>query len=376
MISLAAASTDPFDLLDRVDSAGGIVFSGEPLDPGRPLSPLIPATTDDIAARIEKISTDDGISWWPEGREPGRFSLAGTQGKFSLARFEGEWFWPNADLPSTHIVKPAKLGLPGVPEVEDASMWLASASGAAAARHSLITFGAEVPAAYIVTRFDRRLSPDGISERIKCEDLLQAMGRSRESKYDLEVGEILSFLLDRDPTEGLPWAWLRQLMARYSIGDGDAQAKNFSVFIGGAAPEMSPMYDVIATGSWPGAFDRGLPIPLMNSYGGDGCFLPEYLTPKAWAEEAAAAGMDGGRAADMSRRVSGLVLASLDRAADMVPRYLAGPFAESVRAANRRAEPIAPDELADPLDRDGAEVPEISSGSEGRDGPHDCSRVL
>lgn len=341
--ALGAASTDPFDLLDRVDSAGGLVLSAREWDGEAAPGTVRPATAESLAARVEELSGMRGAAWWPD-EDPGcRFSLAGSQGKFSLALFRGAWFWPSAGLPSTHIVKPPSPRVSGTVEVEDASMTVAGAAGARVPAHAIARLGGGDVASYVVGRFDRLVGPDGIATRLRSEDLLQALGRPPEDKYDVEAGEVLGLLVRADPTLSLSYEWLRQLMVCCSLGDGDAHAKNFSLLLDDAGARLSPMYDVLATGSWGDAYDRGLAIPLMNAFDYDGCFYPEYLTPGAWAREAESAGLDGERVADMARRVAGAVIRASEEVAERVPRGLRADFLGSIRSANERMDPIEPE---------------------------------
>jgi len=63
----------------------------------------------EIASRIKSIKNNGGAWILGEG-DYSRFSLAGQQSKFALARIRDRWFEPRGALPSTHIVKPGMQG--------------------------------------------------------------------------------------------------------------------------------------------------------------------------------------------------------------------------------------------------------------------------
>ena len=106
---LNASSAGVFDLLDRVDATGGLVFSLSP-EPPIPSPTLRLITDSQIANEIDRIERTRNY-WWDEDSHC-RFSLGGAQGKFTLSRVDGKWYWPDMMLPSTHIVKPKPHDLP------------------------------------------------------------------------------------------------------------------------------------------------------------------------------------------------------------------------------------------------------------------------
>ena len=106
---LNASSAGVFDLLDRVDATGGLVFSLSP-EPPIPSPTLRLISDSQIANEIDRIERTRNY-WWDEDSHC-RFSLGGAQGKFTLSRVDGKWYWPDMMLPSTHIVKPKPHDLP------------------------------------------------------------------------------------------------------------------------------------------------------------------------------------------------------------------------------------------------------------------------
>jgi serine/threonine-protein kinase HipA len=68
--------------------------------PQREPAALFEASMDDIAARIAALTREN--TSWVDPRARPRMSLAGAQGKFTLARVGDQWFWPTYEVPSTH----------------------------------------------------------------------------------------------------------------------------------------------------------------------------------------------------------------------------------------------------------------------------------
>jgi serine/threonine-protein kinase HipA len=145
-----AESTSTLDLLARAggDVAGGLVLLPEGQDLANSFLELNPASDREIAERISAIKSDQD-AWVPSDR-PARFSLAGSQGKFALAKMDGGWCWSHANIPSTHIIKPARPELPGLEQVEAASLNLAE------------TIGLKTPAASVLGQVPGRVVITGI----------------------------------------------------------------------------------------------------------------------------------------------------------------------------------------------------------------------
>lgn len=100
-------ASDPFTLLAAYgqDVAGALTLTADPDLPARQPEQPIVATVEDIATRIGTLRHE--ATSWHDPRQHPRMSLAGAQGKFSLAREGDEWLWPNYNHPSTHVLKPA-----------------------------------------------------------------------------------------------------------------------------------------------------------------------------------------------------------------------------------------------------------------------------
>src|SRR5690606_18198723 len=122
------------------------------------------------------------------------FSLGGQQGKFALTRVDGSWHQPTVRMPSTHIVKVGIAGLEGSDLAEHVTMRAAQQLGLRVAETHLETF--EEQAAVIVRRFDRIVRDDGTISRLHQEDMCQARGLWRASKYEADGGPSVRELAD------------------------------------------------------------------------------------------------------------------------------------------------------------------------------------
>ena len=278
----AAASVDTFDLLAKAggDIAGGLVLLPEGQAPQSADPVLDPARSGDIAARIAAIKRDPDS--WADERTPARFSLAGTQGKFALARIDEDWYWSNETVPSTHILKPANPKLPGLEVAEAAALTLAADIGTAAPYAS--TFEAGDQTSFIVERFDR--ATDGqIPRRLHAEDLAQSLGRNPDVKYGVTAVQVMSLLKQVDPSSDLAYAFVRQLAFNVVIGNADAHAKNYSVLLRPGGVELAPLYDAVPVVLYP-EFDQHLAMKI------GGAQFARQVSRAHWRKLAEKTGLD------------------------------------------------------------------------------------
>lgn len=300
-----ARSTSTFDLLAEVggDVAGGLVLLPTEDLPESAATALLVADDDAIAFRISSLHQDPD-RWW-ERADPARFSLAGSQPKFALADVGGTWFWSNASVPSTHIVKPAASTNRGAERAEVAAERLAADIGLVAPRADVLDVAGE--RAYIVERFDRATQPNGLATRIHVEDLTQALGQAGASKYAIGAKPIIELLLRHDPTGEAAHTFLRQAAFNAAIGNADAHAKNYSVLLRPTGIRLSPLYDALPTRLWP-AYDDTLEMRI------GGAEHPNELTLDHWSKLARRSGLDVDRARTEVREVYEAVADRVDTA--------------------------------------------------------------
>ncbi|MCJ1686447.1 HipA domain-containing protein [Rathayibacter sp. VKM Ac-2927] len=277
------ASTGTFDLLRTVggDVAGGLVLLPDGEAPPTGLAQLNPALDRDVADRINSIKLDPDA--WVPRQTPARFSLAGTQGKFALARVDRNWYWSNAAVPSTHIVKPARPEHLHLEKAEAAALTLAAEAGLPAPRAAVLQMTDQT--AFVVERFDRVFDDTVFATRLHAEDLAQALGVDVARKYSVTAAQIVEKLRSVDATGAVVRAFLRQLAFNVLLGNADAHAKNYSVLLRPDAVSLAPIYDAVPTGLYP-AFDQELAMRIA------GTRFPQAVTQNHWRKFARSAGID------------------------------------------------------------------------------------
>lgn len=251
------------------DTAGGAVFSS----PGELEAALArPATVEpisehEIADRLRQLREDDD-AWF--GADVEHWSLAGAQGKFTLAqREDGTWGLPRGAAPSTHIVKPGVRHVAHQALAEHVSMRALALAGLDVARSRFMMF--EDQPAIVVTRFDRLRGPRGGMVRVHQEDLVQAFGLDPRRKYEADggpgVAKIVGLLREVADPESVS-RFVDATIAGYLIGAPDGHAKNYSLLLAGRAARLAPLYDV-STGLIPDRSGRLRYRTAAMSIGGE-----------------------------------------------------------------------------------------------------------
>lgn len=295
-----------FELLAKAggDVAGGLVLLPEGESPPAGVRALIPALDRDIAQRIASIKRDPDA--WAPPEAPARFSLAGTQGKFALARIEDDWYWSNAGVPSTHIIKPGRPELRGLEAAEAAALGLVGRAGVPAPAASVLQV--EDQTAFLIERFDR--APDGVlARRLHCEDLAQALGLGPDDKYQPTVKQIMRLLAQVDHGTRLREQFLAQLVFNVLVGNADAHAKNYSILLRPTGIEFAPVYDVVPVALYP-QFDQDLAMRIA------GARRPSAVRFDHWRKLAREADLDPDEVVELVRVIATGVAEGNDQAWD------------------------------------------------------------
>lgn len=282
-----------FDLLSRMgeDVAGALTLVPE----GQDLSvsgELRFASEDEIADRIAAIRADQDAWLAPEQLGRARMSLAGAQGKFTLARVGDNWAWSNALVPSTHILKPVPHQLDEAPAVEAGAQLLAVRLGIPSARAWSEEFLGQNT--YLTERFDRDTSTD-IASRIHMEDIAQALSLPPERKYNVTAQQVIK-LLGSEVSEQSQHDFIRLLAFNIAIGNADAHAKNYSIMLDGPI-RLAPLYDALPTRLWP-QFSPSLAMGIS------GAKVSQAVQEIHWRKLARVSGLDDGRVVDSVREVT------------------------------------------------------------------------
>lgn len=243
----------PFALLGTpigMDCPGAVRFSVEPDEAQRPGRRQVEWLTDaEVAERLRALRRDSTA--WLGGDFAGRFSLAGAQAKTALLFEGGRWGIPRANVPTTHILKPAIAGLDEHDLNEHVCLRAAAAAGLVVARTELRRFDDET--AIVVERFDR-VRRGSTWRRVHQEDLCQALSVHPEGKYQADGGpgpgdvaalfrRVMPSSIATDASsrfaDALVWNWI--------IGGTDAHAKNYALLLAGPDVRLAPLYDVASS---------------------------------------------------------------------------------------------------------------------------------
>jgi serine/threonine-protein kinase HipA len=243
-----AGSPSPFNLLRYVgeDVAGAVQIVPEGVVP-RNDGEFEPLSEDKIAAEIRRIR-DDAASVGT-ALDSGRWSLAGQQGKFALARHMEHWYLPSGRAPSTHIFKVGVAGLRDSDVAEFVTTRAADQLGLVVPRVDLVRFDDQL--AVVIHRFDR-VEREGTISRIHQEDMCQVLGIPMGRKYQSDGGPNIRELAQQLRRYGGAYAdeALRALARWHAfnllVGASDGHAKNVSVLLYGNGVRLAPFYDLIA----------------------------------------------------------------------------------------------------------------------------------
>jgi len=321
-----AASATVVDLLAQIggDVAGGLVLTGSDQPPTPADHPMLLLTDDDIAYRVATLHVDPD-RWMDADLAPGRFSLAGTQAKFAMARIGRHWYQPGPAVPSTHIVKPGSDKFTDVEVVEDATTRLARLCGVPAPRTAILTVLGEH--ALIVERFDRDTTTTPVT-RVHAEDFAQAAGMPGGLKYTLTAAQAVRMLHRHDPTDTLGYQFIHRLAFAVSTGNCDAHAKNYSLLIRPTGVTLAPAYDQLPTLCWPG-LDTTLAMRIGDAT------TSAAVTPHHWATLARDCGLDADHVTHVARTMSTQALTHAEQAVRGLPARVSERMMTVITHANR-----------------------------------------
>jgi serine/threonine-protein kinase HipA len=277
----------PFPLLSTQvghDCAGAVQFcSPHALDELITRPGLVePLSESQIATRLRQLRSD-ATTWLGPGFT-GQFSLAGAQAKTALSFDDaGGWGQPHGSAATTHILKPAVVGLDGHDLNEHLCLTAARRCGLSAARTRVEAF--EDQTAIVVDRYDRRLV-DGELVRIHQEDVCQALGVHPGRKYQSEggpspadVADLLRSVMPSGRAIDALRRFVDALAFNWIVAGTDAHAKNYSLLHAGNETRLAPLYDIAS--ALPYDTSNGHKLKLAMKLG------PEYrLTatdrPSSW----------------------------------------------------------------------------------------------
>ncbi len=198
-----------------------------------------------------------------------RVTVSGAQEKTTLLKMKNNWYLPNCNYPSTHILKfpigfiqqPfATLNMTESVENEYFCIKLAEAVGFKVPHVEILDFNNVKSLA--VERFDRVWSTsESVPIRLTQEDMSQAMSLPTNLKYQSDGGigitEIMQLLNGSTNAQKDRDDFMRFQVFQWLVGATDGHAKNFSIFIeANGAYRLTPFYDIMS--AFPASSGRGI----------------------------------------------------------------------------------------------------------------------
>ncbi len=219
---------------------------------------------------------------WPKDKRP-RLSLAGAQDKCPVLIRDGDYFLPEGEAPTSHILKFELTDYRHLPAYETFTSHLARQIGLPVVDIELHSIKNHFYAQ--IARYDRvwddSSNKENAIQRLHQEDFCQALGYGFEKKYQDSGGpsfaDCYRLLLDvsTDPvidTQNL----LRWQIFNILAGNSDGHAKNLSLlYLQNGAIRLSPFYDLVCTR----AIER---IDYHLAFDVGGQRNPELVTTKHW----------------------------------------------------------------------------------------------
>lgn len=190
-------------------------------------------------------------------RRAAKMSIQGIQPKLSARLSIAAGIFEIVDLKGQYILKPDSA-FPEVPANEDLTMRLAGLVGIETPLHGLI-YNIDYHLTYFIKRFDRQ----GHGQKIALEDFAQLSGRTRDTKYNASIEEVIK-VVDRFCT--FPQVERLKLFERilfsFLVGNEDMHLKNYSLIRRGGKIELSPAYDLVNSSIALGNYVEESALPL------------------------------------------------------------------------------------------------------------------
>lgn len=189
-----------------------------------------------------------------------RSTLGGVRHKLSLVREErdGRWGWPEAGVPSTHVVKPETGEYPEFVPNEMFCTAVVRQVGLPVARTAVETIAGQP--CLVSKRFDRHGECLG-AKRLHQENFCQALGITPDSDDADGPGFSESCgLLKAVAEEGDATRLFAAAFCNYVLGNGDAHGKNFALLFHDQGACLAPLYDIASTAVYDEPLHTGMVI--------------------------------------------------------------------------------------------------------------------
>ena len=170
-----------------------------------------------------------------------KMSIQGVQPKLSVRLNVKNEIFEIVDTNGHYIFKPQTISYREVPENEDVTMRMAELIGINVPLHGLL-YSKDGSMTYFIRRFDRR----GRNSKIPVEDFAQLSGKSRDTKYESSMEQVISIIGKFCTFPAIENLKLFNLtLFNFLIGNEDMHLKNFSVIRHDLKVELSPAYDLL-----------------------------------------------------------------------------------------------------------------------------------
>lgn len=243
------------------DCAGAVTFLPQGTAVIRPDAGAI-AWLDE--AELKEVVASPTRYFDPAREQRMRFALGGVRHKLALVRDEREerWAWPEAGLPSTHVVKPETGEYPEFVANEMFCTNVVREVGLPVPSTSVEQIGGRN--CLVSERFDREGVGLG-AKRLHQESFCQALGYPRAGGegevcadgpgFPESCGLLRAVTGGQDPSPLFAIAF-----CNYMLGNGDAHGENFALLFHGDGMTLAPFYDIASTAVYDEPLHTGMVI--------------------------------------------------------------------------------------------------------------------
>jgi serine/threonine-protein kinase HipA len=260
---LGIDSRDGYGLIAATgrDCAGAVTFLPEGMPPAAP-GPEAIAWLDD--GELAEALAQPTRHFDPAREQRMRFALGGERHKLSLVRDPSgsRWAWPEAGLPSTHVIKPETGEYPEFVANEMFCTSVVREVGLRVAATSIERIGGRD--CLVSERFDREGTGPG-AKRVHQESFCQALGYPRSNDGDdgcldgpgfPEACGLLRAVARHDDQRAL----FAIAFCNYMLGNGDAHGENFALLFHRDGMSLAPFYDIASTAVYDEPLHTGMVI--------------------------------------------------------------------------------------------------------------------
>lgn len=189
-----------------------------------------------------------------------KLSIQGLQPKLSARLNIKDSIFEIVDVLGKYILKPQHREYKELPQNEDLTMRLAKLLGINVPVHGM-AYSKDGTLTYFIKRFDRK----GHKDRIHVEDFSQLAQKSRDTKYDYSMEQLVKILDKYCTFPALEKVkLLKVVLFNFLIGNEDMHLKNYSLIVHGSKVEFSPFYDLLNTTIVMANVKEEMALPIMG----------------------------------------------------------------------------------------------------------------